>query len=73
LAILLKDIARSHKAFFYASLSGMIGIGFMRYNLIHDTQLKPLQMLKQSEYQLPPTWIHYAPSATEWIGNTQQN
>ncbi len=67
LFVLLKDIGRSHVAIFYTSLSGMIGIAFMRYNLIHDTQLKPLQMLKTSEYQLAPTWIHYVPSMTEWM------
>jgi molybdopterin-containing oxidoreductase family membrane subunit len=67
LLILLKDMGRSHVAMFYASLTGMIGVGFMRYNLIHDTQLKPLQMLKTHEYQLAPTWIHYAPSAVEWM------
>jgi molybdopterin-containing oxidoreductase family membrane subunit len=37
----------------------------MRYNLVHDTQVKPLQMLKKAEYQLPPEWIHYFPSTTE--------
>ena len=37
----------------------------MRYNLVHDTQLKPLQMMKTREYQLPPEWIHYFPSSTE--------
>jgi molybdopterin-containing oxidoreductase family membrane subunit len=50
---------------FWVSLSGMVGIMFMRYNLVHDTQLKPLQMLKVREYQVAPEWIHYAPSATE--------
>jgi molybdopterin-containing oxidoreductase family membrane subunit len=43
----------------------MVGIFFMRYNLVHDTQLKPLQMMKTREYQLPPEWVHYFPSATE--------
>jgi molybdopterin-containing oxidoreductase family membrane subunit len=50
---------------FWASLIGMVGIFFMRYDLVHDTQLKPLQMMKTQEYQLPPEWVHYAPSATE--------
>ena len=50
---------------FWASLSGMVGIFFMRYNLVHDTQLKPLQMLKTTEYQLVPTWVEYFPSSTE--------
>lgn len=50
---------------FWASMSGMVGIFFMRYNLVHDTQLKPLQMLKVREYQISPEWVHYVPSATE--------
>ncbi len=49
----------------YASLIGMVGIFFMRYDLVHDTQLKPLQMMKTREYQLPPEWVHYFPSSTE--------
>jgi molybdopterin-containing oxidoreductase family membrane subunit len=49
----------------WTSAIGMVGIFFMRYDLVHDTQLKPLQMMKTSEYQLPPEWIEYFPSATE--------
>ncbi|MEA3512229.1 MAG: molybdopterin oxidoreductase, partial [Campylobacterota bacterium] len=65
LLIILKDFGKSPVLFFWASLSGMVGIFFMRYNLVHDTQLKPLMMLKKTEYQLAPTWIDYFPSATE--------
>ena len=65
LVLILKDMGRSHVVLFWASLSGMVGIFFMRYNLVHDTQLKPLQMMKKAEYQLPPEWVHYFPSATE--------
>jgi len=65
LLVILKDFGRSPILFFWASMIGMIGIFFMRYNLVHDTQLKPLQMLKVSEYQLAPTWIYYFPSQTE--------
>ncbi len=65
LAVVLKDYGRSPVLMFWASLSGMVGIFFMRYNLVHDTQLKPLQMMKTREYQLPPEWIHYFPSSTE--------
>jgi molybdopterin-containing oxidoreductase family membrane subunit len=65
LAIILKDFGRSPVLMFWASLSGMVGIFFMRYNLVHDTQLKPLQMMKLKEYQVAPEWIHYFPSATE--------
>ncbi len=49
----------------WTSLIGMVGIFFMRYDLVHDTQLKPLQMLKTREYMLPPHWVHYFPSAAE--------
>jgi len=65
LLVILKDMGKSPVLLFWVSLSGMVGIMFMRYNLVHDTQLKPLQMMKKSEYQLAPEWIHYAPSATE--------
>ena len=65
LLVILKDFGRSPVLMFWASLSGMVGIFFMRYNLVHDTQVKPLQMMKHREYQLPPEWIHYFPSATE--------
>jgi len=65
LYLILKDMGRSHVALFWASMIGMVGIFFMRYNLVHDTQLKPLQMMKIKEYQLVPEWIHYFPSATE--------
>jgi len=63
--VILIGFARSHKMMFYASIIGMIGVFFMRYNLVHDTQLKPLQMLKLKEYQLSPTWVEYFPSSTE--------
>jgi len=56
---------KSVKAYVWTSLIGMVGIFFMRYDLVHDTQLKPLQMLKTREYQLPPEWVHYFPSAAE--------
>jgi len=65
LYLILKDMGKSHVVLFWASMSGMVGIFFMRYNLVHDTQLKPLQMLKTREYQLVPDWIHYFPSGTE--------
>ena len=65
LILILKDMGQSHKTLFWASMIGMIGIFFMRYNLVHDTQLKPLQMMKIREYQLTPEWIHYFPSSVE--------
>jgi molybdopterin-containing oxidoreductase family membrane subunit len=65
LVIILKSGGTNLIGMFWASMSGMVGIMFMRYNLVHDTQLKPLQMLKKTEYQLPPEWVHYLPSSTE--------
>jgi molybdopterin-containing oxidoreductase family membrane subunit len=56
---------RSVGLYVWASVIGMVGIFFMRYDLVHDTQLKPLQMMKVREYQLAPEWVHYFPSATE--------
>jgi len=65
LVLILRDMGKSPVVLFWASLIGMVGIFFMRYNLVHDTQLKPLQMMKTREYQLPPEWVHYFPSSTE--------
>jgi len=65
LVLILKNMGKNPVVLFWASLSGMVGIFFMRYNLVHDTQLKPLQMMKTSEYQLTPEWVHYFPSSTE--------
>uniref|UniRef100_UPI0025D9CF0B NrfD/PsrC family molybdoenzyme membrane anchor subunit n=1 Tax=Nitratifractor sp. TaxID=2268144 RepID=UPI0025D9CF0B len=63
--IILKSKGQNVTGMFWGSLIGMVGIFFMRYDLVHDTQLKPLQMMKIREYQLPPEWVHYFPSATE--------
>jgi molybdopterin-containing oxidoreductase family membrane subunit len=65
LVVILTTMGRKPVLMFWVSLSGMVGIFFMRYNLVHDTQLKPLQMMKTSEYQLAPEWIHYFPSTAE--------
>jgi len=65
LLVILKDFGKSPVAMFWASFIGMIGIFFMRYDLVHDTQLKPLQMMKITEYQLAPEWVEYFPSSTE--------
>lgn len=61
----LKDFDKTHVAMFWASLFGMVGIFFMRYNVVHDTQVKPLQMMETRVYQLPPQWVDYFPSASE--------
>ena len=65
LVIILKSAGKNVTGMFWGSLIGMVGIFFMRYDLVHDTQLKPLQMMKITEYQLPPEWVEYFPSATE--------
>lgn len=65
LLIILKSKGSAILAMFWASLGGMVGVFFMRYNLVHDTQLKPLQMMKVREYQLAPEWVSYFPSAAE--------
>jgi molybdopterin-containing oxidoreductase family membrane subunit len=65
LYVILKDMGKNINGMVWASASGMVGIFFMRYNLVHDTQLKPLQMMKIREYQLSPEWVHYFPSTTE--------
>jgi len=56
---------RAIKSMIAASISGMIGIFFMRYDLVHDVQVYPMQTLKIREYQLPPSFIEYTPSFTE--------
>jgi len=56
---------RSVRTYVWTSVIGMVGIFFMRYDLVHDTQLKPLQMLQTKMYQVSPEWVHYFPSATE--------
>lgn len=67
LFIILKSSGTATKQFFWASLGGMVGVFFMRYNLVHDTQLKPLQEMKIQEYQLTPEWVSYFPSAAEMM------
>ena len=64
--IILLSNAKAIKATVYASISGMVGIFFMRYDLVHDTLLYPMTMLKRSEYQLAPTFVEYFPSAAEF-------
>ena len=63
--VILTTKGQNLKAIVYASISGMVGIFFMRYDLVHDTQLIPLQKLKTQEYQLAPTFIEYMPSFSE--------
>lgn len=63
--VILISKGKNIKGMVWASILGMIGIFFMRYDLVHDTQVMPLQLLKHREYQLPPTFIEYIPSFAE--------
>lgn len=63
--IIIASKGKNIKGMVWASITGMIGIFFMRYDLVHDTQLMPLNPLKLREYQLPPTFIEYMPSFAE--------
>lgn len=65
--IIVWSKGRAIKAMVYASISGMVGIFFMRYDLVHDTQLAPMMPLKIREYSLPPGLVEYIPTATEWM------
>ncbi len=65
--IILASKAKAIKALIYASVTGMVGIFFMRYDLVHDTLIYPMQTMKIREYQEIPTWIHYSPTWTEWF------
>lgn len=65
-AVILLGNAKNIKGMIYASLGGMIGIFFMRYDLVHDVLVYPMRILKSREYQLPPHWIEYTPTLTEW-------
>jgi molybdopterin-containing oxidoreductase family membrane subunit len=63
--VILATKAKAIKTYVYTSLVGMIGIFFMRYDLVHDTQLIPMQPLKIREYQLPVEFVEYFPSFAE--------
>ena len=42
-------------------ITGMVGIFWMRYDLVHDTQLAPMMPLKIHEYAAAPGLIEYTP------------
>jgi molybdopterin-containing oxidoreductase family membrane subunit len=52
--------------FCMASVLGLIGLMAARINVVEAVQVVPKQLMKTSEYQLPPTITHYSPSLTEW-------
>jgi len=64
--VILVSNAKAIKATVYASITGMVGIFFMRYDLVHDTLLYPMTTLKRAEYQVAPTFVEYFPSAAEF-------
>lgn len=66
-SIILYTKAEAIHKIIWASLGGMVGIFFMRYDLVVDTLMYPMQTLKTIEYQLVPTWIEYSPTWTEWF------
>jgi molybdopterin-containing oxidoreductase family membrane subunit len=65
--LILKTKGTAIKEMVWASFIGMIGIFYMRYDLVHDAQLYPMQTLKIREYQLPPSFVDYFPSAAEMM------
>ena len=52
--------------FCMASVLGLIGLMAARINVVEAVQVVPKQLMKTSEYQLPPSITHYSPSITEW-------
>jgi molybdopterin-containing oxidoreductase family membrane subunit len=63
--VILASKGKNIKGMVWASATGMIGIFFMRYDLVHDTQLMPLNPLKLREYSVAPEFIEYFPSFSE--------
>jgi len=65
-AVILYIKAKAIKAIVHASIGGIMGIFFIRYDLVHDTLVYLMQKLKIKEYQPDTSWIAYFPSSTEW-------
>ncbi len=65
--IILKSKGQDIKSLVYASFFGLVGVFFMRYDMVHNTQVFPMQTLKIREYQLPPSLVEYTPSSTEMM------
>ena len=66
-AIIVYSKGRAIKAMVYASITGMVGIFWMRYDLVHDTQLAPMLKLKIHEYVAKPGLVEYTPTLVEWM------
>ncbi|MEA3456186.1 MAG: molybdopterin oxidoreductase, partial [Campylobacterota bacterium] len=58
---------RAIKLMVYASITGMVGIFWMRYDLVDDTQLAPMLPLKIREYLPAPGLTEYTPTSVEWM------
>lgn len=65
--IIVASRGRAIKAVVFASVTGMVGIFWMRYDLVDDTQLAPMLALKTAEYLPAPGLTHYTPTTVEWM------
>ena len=65
--IIIMSKGKNLGALVWASFFGLIGVFFMRYDMVHNAQVFPMQTLKIREYQLPPSLVEYTPSSTEWM------
>jgi len=65
--VILFSKGKATKLMVPASLIGMVGIFFMRYDLVHDTQLMPMQNFMTRVYQEMPGFVEYFPSNTEMM------
>jgi len=66
-AIILLSKGKNIGGLVAASFFGLVGIFFMRYDMVHNAQVFPMQTMKIREYQLPPSLVEYSPSSTEWM------
>ncbi|MCL2298034.1 MAG: polysulfide reductase NrfD [Proteobacteria bacterium] len=65
LMVIAAGKAQAFKAMVWASLGGIIGVFFMRYNSIHGVFAYPMDTMLRSEYEAVKTWVQYSPSVTE--------
>ena len=66
-AIIIYSKGKAIKALVYASITGMVGIFWMRYDLVHDTQLAHMMPLKIKEYAQTTPFVEYTPTLIEWM------
>ena len=66
-AIILLSKGKNLGALVWASFFGLVGIFFMRYDMVHNAQAFPMQTMKVHVYQLAPSIVEYTPSNTEWM------